>query len=139
MTTTLMEIGGTSTYITSRSPRPAFLLLCKPCPLFPAQTVLLLPQPGLARHNGPSEPPSAHPFAFILNSISSSLPPLWISNSYLMAPPLCSPTRDLAKMITFNFASSARAHLGFKPAIIPECYESDTFTLDSGRWIDFQA
>ncbi|CAA0809738.1 Protein BRASSINAZOLE-RESISTANT 1 [Striga hermonthica] len=102
------------------------------------------------RHNGPVEPPSAHPFVFLVNSISSSLPPLRISNSIPVTPPLSSPTRDPAKMVAFNLealakesmstlkvslyaasapASPARTHLGFTPATIPECEMSSTLPL----------
>ncbi|CAA0813324.1 Protein BRASSINAZOLE-RESISTANT 1 [Striga hermonthica] len=159
---TPMETGGTSANITpcsSRNPSPPSSYFASPIPSYqPSPSSSSFPSP--ARHNGPTEPPSsAHPFAFLLNSISSSLPPLRISNSAPVTPPLSSPTRDPSKMVTFNLealakesmsalkvpfyaasapASPSRAHLGFTPATIPECDESDTSTVDSGRWMNFQ-
>ncbi|GER42454.1 brassinosteroid signalling positive regulator family protein, partial [Striga asiatica] len=150
-----MEIGGTSANITpssSRNPSPPSSYFASPIPSYqPSPSSSSFPSP--AHHNGPTEPPSSHPFAFLLNSISSSLPPLRISNSAPVTPPLSSPTRDPSKMVTFNLesmsalkgpfyaasapASPARTHFGFTPATIPECDESDTSTVDSGRWMNF--
>ncbi|CBI17568.3 unnamed protein product, partial [Vitis vinifera] len=93
----------------------------------------------------------AHP------SIPTSLPPLRISNSAPVTPPLSSPTSRGSKrkpdwesfsngsLNSFRhplFAVSApssptrRNHL--TPATIPECDESDASTVDSGRWVSFQ-
>ncbi|KAK6130971.1 hypothetical protein DH2020_035286 [Rehmannia glutinosa] len=154
---TPMEIGGTSTNITpssSRNPSPPSSYFASPIPSYqPSPSSSSFPSPS--RQNG-NPPP--HPFAFLLNSLPSSLPPLRISNSAPVTPPLSSPTRNpkqtfnletLAKesMSALNipfFAASApasptRVHLNFTPATIPECDESDSSTVDSGRWMNFQA
>ncbi|KAK7383060.1 hypothetical protein VNO78_28726 [Psophocarpus tetragonolobus] len=93
-----------------------------------------------------------------IRNASLSLPPLRISNSAPVTPPLSSPTlrnpkpiptwESIAKesMASFNypfFAASAPAspthnHL-YTPATIPECDESDTSTGESGQWVKFQA
>ncbi|XP_010060920.2 protein BRASSINAZOLE-RESISTANT 1 [Eucalyptus grandis] len=94
---------------------------------------------------------------YLRNAIPSSLPPLRISNSAPVTPPLSSPTsrnpkpvpnwEAIAKqsMAAFNypiFAASAPAsptrNRRLTPATIPECDESDTSTVDSGQWINFQ-
>ncbi|WVY91123.1 hypothetical protein V8G54_036637 [Vigna mungo] len=93
-----------------------------------------------------------------IRNASLSLPPLRISNSAPVTPPLSSPTsrnpkpiptwESIAKesMASFNyplFAASAPAspthrHL-YTPATIPECDESDTSTCESNQWMKFQA
>ncbi|RDX83670.1 Protein BRASSINAZOLE-RESISTANT 1, partial [Mucuna pruriens] len=93
-----------------------------------------------------------------IRNASLSLPPLRISNSAPVTPPLSSPTsrnpkpiptwEAIAKesMASFSypfFAASAPAspthrHL-YTPATIPECDESDTSTSESGQWVKFQA
>ncbi|KAF7817559.1 protein BRASSINAZOLE-RESISTANT 1-like [Senna tora] len=90
--------------------------------------------------------------------IPASLPPLRISNSAPVTPPLSSPTSRNSKpipiwesivkesMASFShpfFAASAPAspthrHL-YTPATIPECDESNTSTIESGQWMNFQA
>ncbi|CAL5205335.1 unnamed protein product [Lathyrus oleraceus] len=88
-----------------------------------------------------------------------SLPPLRISNSAPVTPPISSPTsRNPKPMIptwdsiakasitSFNhpfFAASAPSspshrHL-YTPPTIPECDESDTSTVESNQWLNFQA
>lgn len=95
---------------------------------------------------------------YIHNVIPGSLPPLRISNSAPVTPPLSSPTsrnpkpiptwESIAKesMTSFNypfFAASAPASPThrqlYTPATIPECDESDTSTIESGQWLKFQA
>ncbi|XLR29142.1 hypothetical protein S83_057042 [Arachis hypogaea] len=96
---------------------------------------------------------------YLRNAIPASLPPLRISNSAPVTPPLSSPTsrnpkpiptwEAIAKesMSSFSypfFAASAPAsptHRQFyTPATIPECDESDTSsTIESGQWLKFQA
>ncbi|KAL7117222.1 hypothetical protein ACP275_03G059400 [Erythranthe tilingii] len=152
-----MEIGGTSTNITpssSRNPSPPSSYFASPIPSYQ-------PSPN-------SSPPrnNANPFAFLLNSIPASLPPLRISNSAPITPPMSSPTRheqqqqqkrtkqqqqiftleSISAMNMMNmpfFAASAPASptrgRRFTPATIPECDESDTSTIDSGQWMNFQA
>lgn len=148
-----MEIGGTSANITpssSRNPSPPSSYFASPIPSYQ-------PSPSSSSFPSPNRNDASHPFAFLLNSIPSSLPPLRISSSAPVTPPLSSPTRvpkqtftleTLAKqsMSALNipfFAASApasptRIHR-FTPATIPECDESDTSTVDSGRWMNFQA
>ncbi|XP_009587721.1 protein BRASSINAZOLE-RESISTANT 1-like [Nicotiana tomentosiformis] len=152
---TPMEIGGTSANITpsaSRNPSPPSSHFASPIPSYqPSPTSSSFPSPSRAYANI-----SSYPFAFLHNVIPSSLPPLRISNSAPVTPPLSSPTRHpkqtfnletLAKesMSALNFpffAASAPASptrgQRFTPPTIPECDESDTSTIDSGQWINFQ-
>ncbi|KAG7034165.1 BES1/BZR1-like protein 2 [Cucurbita argyrosperma subsp. argyrosperma] len=97
------------------------------------------------------------PFLQNISSIPANLPPLRISNSAPVTPPLSSPTSRGSKrkpdwesipnsyVTSFRhpfFAVSApssptRCH-HLTPATIPECDESDASTVDSGRWVSFQ-
>ncbi|KAJ8541029.1 hypothetical protein K7X08_001845 [Anisodus acutangulus] len=152
---TPMEIGGTSANITpssSRHPSPPSSYFASPIPSYqPSPTSSSFPSPSRGNANMPP-----HPFAFLHSSIPSSLPPLRISNSAPVTPPLSSPTR-LPKQ-TFNLETLARESMSalnipffaasaptsptrgqrFTPATIPECDESDTSTIDSGQWMSFQ-
>lgn len=83
-----------------------------------------------------------------------NLPPLRISNSAPVTPPLSSPTCRPAKMLKPDWATYANSfhHPIFAasepssptrrnghPAPIPECDESDASTVDSDRWgVNFQ-
>ncbi|KAL0366126.1 UNVERIFIED_CONTAM: protein BRASSINAZOLE-RESISTANT 1 [Sesamum radiatum] len=100
-----MEIGGTSTNITpssSRNPSPPSSYFASPIPSYqPSPSSSSFPSPS--RHDGNGPP---HPFGFLLNSMPSSLPPLRISNSAPVTPPLSSPTR-LPKQ-TFNLETLAK-------------------------------
>uniref|UniRef100_A0A1D1XPE8 Protein BZR1 homolog n=1 Tax=Anthurium amnicola TaxID=1678845 RepID=A0A1D1XPE8_9ARAE len=89
----------------------------------------------------------------------SSLPPLRISSSAPVTPPLSSPTAssrppglrrpgwDFPAAFRHPLFSAsapasptrARHHHPHHPATIPECDESDGSTVDSGRWVCFQA
>ncbi|MBA0595457.1 hypothetical protein Gorai_012326, partial [Gossypium raimondii] len=110
------------------------------------------PSPTRTDANNPS---SLLPF--LRSAIPSSLPPLRISNSAPVTPPLSSPTsrnpkpipnwEAIAKesMASFNYpfyavsAPASPTHRHFHaPATIPECDESDTSTVESGQWISFQ-
>ncbi|XP_027094374.1 protein BRASSINAZOLE-RESISTANT 1 [Coffea eugenioides] len=150
-----IEIGSTSANITpssSRNPSPPSSYFASPIPSYqPSPLSSSCPSPTRQEPNMAS-----HPFAFLRNSIPSSLPPLRISNSAPVTPPLSSPTRlpkqifnleALAKesMNALNipfFAASAPASptrgQRFTPATIPECDESDSSTIDSGQWMNFQ-
>lgn len=152
---TPMEIGGTSANITpssSRHPSPPSSYFASPIPSYqPSPTSSSFPSPSRGDANM-----SSHPFAFLHSSIPSSLPPLRISNSAPVTPPLSSPTR-LPKQ-TFNLETLARESMSalnipffaasaptsptrgqrFTPATIPECDESDSSTIDSGQWMSFQ-
>lgn len=149
------EMGGTSANITpssSRNPSPPSSYFASPIPSYqPSPLSSSCPSPTRLDPNT-----APHPFAFLRNSIPSTLPPLRISNSAPVTPPLSSPTR--LPMQTFNletlakesmsalnipfFAASAPASptrgQRFTPATIPECDESDSSTIDSGQWMNFQ-
>ncbi|KAI3688909.1 hypothetical protein L2E82_46841 [Cichorium intybus] len=134
-----MEFGSTSTNTTPCSSR-------KPSP--PSSS---FPSPSHFDMNQTSN----HPFTFFRDSIPSSLPPLRISNSAPVTPPLSSPTskppqnnhliwESFAKqsITSFNlpyFASSAPTsptrHQRFTPFTIPECDESGCSTIDSCQWV----
>ncbi|VFR03659.1 unnamed protein product [Cuscuta campestris] len=149
---TPMEIGGTSANITptsSGNPSPPSSYFASPVPSYqPSPLSSSCPSPT----RGGEPMMSSHPFAFLHNSIPSSLlPPLRISNSAPVTPPISSPTR--APKLPFNmesisalnniplFASApsspTRGRRRF-PATIPECDESDASTTDSGQWTRFQ-
>ncbi|KAL7603947.1 protein BRASSINAZOLE-RESISTANT 1 [Lactuca sativa] len=145
-----IETGGTSTTTTpcsSQKPSPPSSSFPSPIPSY---------QCSPSSSSFPS--PSSNPFAFLRNTIPSSLPPLRISNSAPVTPPLSSPTSKFPKpnnlnwesftkqsISSFNlpfFASSAptsptRSHR-FTPATIPECDESDCSTIDSCQWLRFK-
>ncbi|CAI9771439.1 unnamed protein product [Fraxinus pennsylvanica] len=151
-----MEMGGTSTNITpisSRNPSPPSSYFASPIPSY---------QPNPSSSSFPSQSwlsanTSLPSFAFLHNSIPSSLPPLRISNSAPVTPPLSSPTRlpnqsfdfeSLPKesMAALNipfFATSApvsparwqRLH----PATITECDKSNPSTTASRQWMNFRA
>ncbi|GFP92708.1 protein brassinazole-resistant 1 [Phtheirospermum japonicum] len=143
--TTYRKIGGTSTHITpssSRNPSPPSSYFASPIPSYqPSPSSSSFPSPS--RH----DPPPSHPFAFLLNSIPNpSLPPLRISNSAPVTPPLSSPTRhnhhqqqQHQSKQTLNAPASPIRGRRFTPMTIPECDESDTSTIDSGQWMNFQA
>ncbi|PHU25055.1 BES1/BZR1 -like protein 2 [Capsicum chinense] len=96
------------------------------------------------------------PFLHNLASIPSTLPPLRISNSAPVTPPLSSPTRgskpkpiweslSRGPLHSFHhplFAASAPSsptrRQYSKPATIPECDESDAAPVESARWVSFQ-
>eukprot|EP00268_Persea_americana_P008264 TRINITY_DN13190_c0_g1_i2.p1 TRINITY_DN13190_c0_g1~~TRINITY_DN13190_c0_g1_i2.p1 ORF type:complete len:319 (-),score=74.37 TRINITY_DN13190_c0_g1_i2:606-1562(-) len=152
------EIAGASTNITpssSHQPSPQSSSFPSPVPSYHASpSSSSFPSPSHFDANASSY---LLPFLRNLATIPSSLPPLRISNSAPVTPPLSSPTsrgpklkpdwESLANgsMAAFRhplFAASApssptRRHL-FAPATIPECDESDASTVDSGRWVSFQ-
>ncbi|XP_042040131.1 BES1/BZR1 homolog protein 2-like [Salvia splendens] len=101
--------------------------------------------------------PTSYILPFLHNfSIPSALPPLRISNSAPVTPPLSSPTRNsklklnwesipkgpLNSFVPSIFAASAPSsptrRRRFTPAPIPECDESDISVADSARWVSFQ-
>ncbi|XP_059636494.1 protein BRASSINAZOLE-RESISTANT 1 [Cornus florida] len=144
------EMGGTSTNIT---PSPPSSYFPSPIPSYqPSPSSSSFPSPSRLDANA-----SSQAFAFLRNSIPSSFPPLRISNSAPVTPPLSSPNSRLPKQ-TFNWESIAKqsmASLNYPyfaasapasptrcqrttPPTIPECDESDTSTVDSCRWVTFQ-
>ncbi|KAL5752756.1 hypothetical protein ACOSP7_022948 [Xanthoceras sorbifolium] len=103
--------------------------------------------------------PSTYLLPFLQNiaSIPTNLPPLRISNSAPVTPPLSSPTSRGTKakadweslsnaslnafrnpLFVLSAPSSPSRRHHFTPATIPECDESDASTVDSGRWVSFQ-
>ncbi|XP_042495251.1 protein BZR1 homolog 1-like isoform X2 [Macadamia integrifolia] len=155
------EFAGTSTNISpcsSHQPSPASSSFPSPVPSYHASPVSSsFPSPS--RYDANASSSYLLPFLRNLASIPSSLPPLRISNSAPVTPPLSSPTNRTPKMrpdwgdslsnsssmASFRhplFAASAPAsptrRQHFHPATIPECDESDTSTVDSGRWVSFQ-
>ncbi|GAA0172417.1 hypothetical protein LIER_26250 [Lithospermum erythrorhizon] len=150
-----MDMGGYSANITpssSRNPSPPMSYFASPIHSYqPSPTSSSFPSPTRLDSNMPS-----HPFAFLRNAIPSSLPPLWISNSAPVTPPISSPTRDAKRIFSLEtlakgsmaalnvpfFAASApasptRVH-HFTPATIPECNESEISSIDSCQWMNFQ-
>lgn len=156
------EIGGMSTNVSSCSsiqPSPMSSSFPSPIPSYNASpSSSSFPSPS--RCENPPNPSSyILPFLCNLASVPSSLPPLRISNSAPVTPPLSSPTSKGTKrkpdwamlsagaLESFRhplFAASAPSsptrgrHQFFHPATIPECDESDASTIDSGRWVSFQ-
>ncbi|XP_044475849.1 protein BRASSINAZOLE-RESISTANT 1-like [Mangifera indica] len=143
-----IDIASTSTRITpysSQNPSPLSSAFQSPVPSYPSS-------PTRADPNN-----SANLFPLLRNVIPSSLPPLRISNSAPVTPPLSSPTKhpkpipnfdSIAKesMSAFNYpfyaisapASPIHRQLYAPAATIHECDESDSSTVDSGHWISFQ-
>ncbi|XP_078430384.1 BES1/BZR1 homolog 1 [Wolffia australiana] len=110
------------------------------------------PSPAPSCHGSPSRGESSanpnldasHLLPFLRNI--SSLPPLRISTSAPVTPPLSSPTSSRPPKLRRPdwggpplFAASAPASPARRPAAIAECDESDGSTVDSGRWVSFQA
>ncbi|KAK6150944.1 hypothetical protein DH2020_015876 [Rehmannia glutinosa] len=110
--------------------------------------------PSPSRCDGPTS--YILPFLRNLASIPSSLPPLRISNSAPVTPPLSSPTRSskpkphwesisnrslnsfLHPFVAASAPSSPTRRRRFTPIPIPECDESDVSTVNSARWVSFQ-
>jgi brassinosteroid resistant 1/2 len=152
------EIAGTSANLSACSslqPSPQSSNFVSPVPSYHASpSSSSFPSPTRFDAN-----PSCYLLPFLRNiaSIPTNLPPLRISNSAPVTPPLSSPTSrgskrkpdweslSNASLNAFRhppFAASApasptrRHHI--TPATIPECDESDASTVDSGRWVSFQ-
>ncbi|KAK7351692.1 hypothetical protein VNO77_11313 [Canavalia gladiata] len=145
---------GTSTRNTpfsSQNPSPLSSLFPSPIPSYQVSpSSSSFPSPSRLDANNAS-----NLIPYIRNVFPASLPPLRISNSAPVTPPLSSPTSrnpkpiptwdSIAKASSFNhpfFAASAPAspthrHL-YTPPTIPECDESDTSTVESGQWLNFQ-
>uniref|UniRef100_A0A2P2JRK2 Protein BZR1 homolog n=1 Tax=Rhizophora mucronata TaxID=61149 RepID=A0A2P2JRK2_RHIMU len=151
------EIGGTPTNISACSslqPSPQSSNFTSPVPSYHASpSSSSFPSP--TRFDGN---PSTYLLPFLRNiaSIPANLPPLRISNSAPVTPPLSSPTRSskpkpdwesLSNGSLNSFGhpfcavsapSSPTRRRHPPPATIPECDESDD-TVESGRWVSFQA
>ncbi|KAK1422237.1 hypothetical protein QVD17_25207 [Tagetes erecta] len=101
---------------------------------------------------------NSSPYAYFQNVVPSSLPPLRISNSAPVTPPLSSPTSKFPKPNNFSWETFAKESISsfnlpflassaptsptkyqrFTPATIPECDESDCSTIDSCKWVRFK-
>ncbi|CAN0872699.1 Protein BRASSINAZOLE-RESISTANT 1 [Linum grandiflorum] len=151
-----MDIGGSSARVTpysSQNASPMSSLFPSPIPSYQVSpSSSSFPSPSRVENN----PPSAI-FPFF-----RTLPPLRISNSAPVTPPISSPNsrnknpilpnldsiarQSMASLNKFNYPlyaasapSSPTHHRQFHaPATIPECDESDTSsTVESGQWISF--
>ncbi|KAF7829698.1 protein BRASSINAZOLE-RESISTANT 1-like [Senna tora] len=136
------DVGGSSrknTPFSSQNPSPL-------SSSFPSPTSSSFPSPSRLDPNSAS-----NLIPYIHNVINPvSLPPLRISNSAPVTPPLSSPTSRNHKPIptwdSFNYplfavsapASPTHRHL-YTPPTIPECDESNTSTIDSSQWLNFHS
>lgn len=155
-----IDAGTSSTKITafsSQNPSPLSSSFPSPIPSYqvsPSSSSF----PSPSGFDGGYNP--THLIPYLRNAIPSSLPPLRISSSAPVTPPLSSPTSKNPKpipnweaiakesMASFSYpfcavsapASPTRHQLHFPAAApIPECDESDTSsTVDSGQWVSFQ-
>lgn len=151
-----IDIVGTSTRVSPYSSQnPSQLSSSFPSPI-PSYQVSpsssSFPSPTRADNNA-----SSNLLPFLRSAIPLSLPPLRISNSAPVTPPLSSPTSRNPKpipnwdfiakqsMASLNYpfyavsAPTSPTHRQFHaPATIPECDESDSSTVESGQWISFQ-
>ncbi|KAL5558093.1 hypothetical protein UlMin_034304 [Ulmus minor] len=154
-----IDVAGTSsarmTPYTSQNPSPMSSAFQSPIPSYqvsPSSSSF----PSPSRVDGSYNASNLMPY--LRSAMPSSLPPLRISNSAPVTPPLSSPNsrnpkpipnwESIAKesMASFNYpfyavsapASPTRQQLHFATATIPECDESDTSTVDSGQWVSFQ-
>ncbi|XAR61796.1 hypothetical protein NMG60_11016314 [Bertholletia excelsa] len=160
------DLLGTSTNITPSSSQ-------KPSPQsssFPSPIPSYQPSPSSSSFPSPSRLDANYPcnvFAFLQNAIPSSLPPLRISNSAPVTPPLPSPTSRPPKHHKPNWESLAKESMALfnrypnpypypfcaasapasptrsrrvAPATIPEIDESDSSTVDShsSHWMSFE-
>ncbi|KAI4325826.1 hypothetical protein MLD38_031189 [Melastoma candidum] len=148
---------GTPTNISACSsiqPSPQSSAFPSPAPSYPTSpTSSSFPSPTRFDAN-----PSSYLLPILRNiasSPSNNLPPLRISSSAPITPPLSSPTRnskpkplwESIPRISFSsfhqqpFATSAPSSPGRKrnhtPPTIPECDESEISMVDSGRWTRF--
>ncbi|GAB2282514.1 BES1/BZR1 protein 2 [Dionaea muscipula] len=153
---------GTSTNISgcsSAQQSPQSSAYPSPVPSYHASpTSSSFPSPSRYDHaNNPSS--YLLPFLQNLGSIPTNLPPLRISSSAPVTPPISSPKRKLADnwepfsnnigslrasvrhhpILAASAPSSPTRRNHLTPPTIPECDESDASTVDSDRWVGFQA
>ncbi|XP_057528573.1 BES1/BZR1 homolog protein 2 [Amaranthus tricolor] len=160
-----MEMAGTSANISACSslqPSPQSSAYPSPIPSYHASpTSSSFPSPSRYDSN-----PSTYLLPFLRNlaSIPTNLPPIRISNSAPVTPPLSSPTSKGSKRkadweslsnsngsgsnsqqsachpaFAVSAPSSPTRRNNITPLTIPECDESDASTVDSGRWFSFQS
>ncbi|XLR07628.1 hypothetical protein S83_035566, partial [Arachis hypogaea] len=152
------EIGGTPANMSgcsSLQPSPQSSAFPSLVPSYHASpTSLSFPSPSRIDPNLQNPSSFLLPFIHNITSIPTNLPPLRISNSAPVTPPLSSPTSggskrkadfesrsNVSSLNSFRhplFAVSApsspsRRHQ-LATSTIPECDESDASTVDSGRW-----
>ncbi|KAE8703802.1 Protein BRASSINAZOLE-RESISTANT 1 [Hibiscus syriacus] len=152
------ELAGTSTNISACSslqPSPQSSSFPSPVPSYHASpSSSLCPSPTRFDSN-----PSNYllPFLHNIAAIPNNLPPLRISNSAPVTPPLSSPTSRGSKpkadwehlsngslnsirhpLFATSAPSSPPRRHHHAPATIPECDESDASTVGCGRWMSFQ-
>ncbi|RYR29681.1 hypothetical protein Ahy_B01g054131 [Arachis hypogaea] len=157
------EIGGTPANMSgcsSLQPSPQSSAFPSLVPSYHASpTSLSFPSPSRIDPNLQNPSSFLLPFIHNITSIPTNLPPLRISNSAPVTPPLSSPTSggskrkadfesrsNVSSLNSFRhplFAVSApsspsRRHQ-LATSTIPECDESDASTVDSGRWGYLQA
>ncbi|KAL1566570.1 BES1/BZR1 protein 2 [Salvia divinorum] len=143
-----MMISANNSVCSSMQPSPNSSAFPSPIPSYQAS-------PASSSFPSPSRDgnPTSYILPFLHNlSIPSALPPLRISNSAPVTPPLSSPTRNSKPKLNWEsipkgplnsftpsiFAASAPSsptrRRRFAPAPIPECDESDISVADSARW-----
>lgn len=151
-----IDIVGSSTRVTpfsSQNPSPLSSAFASPIHSYQVSpSSSSFPSPSRVENNQ-----SSNLLPFIRDAIPMSLPPLRISNSAPVTPPLSSPTSRNPKPVP-NWESIARQSMTslnypfyamsapasptrrqfHAPAPIPECDESDSSTIESGQWISFQ-
>ncbi|XP_057755602.1 BES1/BZR1 homolog protein 2-like [Arachis stenosperma] len=159
------EIGGTPVNMSgcsSLQPSPQSSTLLSPVPSYHASpTSSSFPSPSRIDPNLQNPSSFLLPFIHNITSILTKLPPLRISNSASVTPPLSSPTstsRGSKRKADFEFLSNVSSLNSFRHPLftvstpssppcrrhqlatstIPECDESDASTVDSGRWVSFQ-
>ncbi|RDX68770.1 BES1/BZR1-like protein 2, partial [Mucuna pruriens] len=149
------EIGGTPPNMSACSsiqPSPQSSAFPSPVPSYHASpTSSSFPSPTRMDGNASS---FLIPFIRNITSIPTNLPPLRISNSAPVTPPLSSPRSSKRKADFDSLSNASHRHLPFATSApssptrrhqvvtctIPECDESDASTVDSasGRWVSFQ-
>uniref|UniRef100_A0A0E0I2U3 Protein BZR1 homolog n=2 Tax=Oryza TaxID=4527 RepID=A0A0E0I2U3_ORYNI len=137
------------------SPCSSTQLLSAPSSSFPSPVPSYHASPASSSFPSPSriDNPSASCLLPFLRGLPN-LPPLRVSSSAPVTPPLSSPTASRPPKIRkpdwdvdpfrhpfFAVSAPASPTRGRRlehPDTIPECDESDVSTVDSGRWISFQ-
>ncbi|XP_062188256.1 protein BZR1 homolog 1 [Phragmites australis] len=141
------------------SPCSSSQLMSAPSSSFPSPVPSYHGSPASSSFPSPTRHDSNHPSASSLLPFLRglpNLPPLRVSSSAPVTPPLSSPTASRPPKVRkpdwdsvvdpFRHpffavsapASPTRARRREHPDTIPECDESDVSTVDSGRWISFQ-
>ncbi|XLR11369.1 hypothetical protein HN51_048106 [Arachis hypogaea] len=143
----------------SLQPSPQASTFPSPVPSYHASpTSSSFPNPSRIDRNLQNPSSFLLPFIHNITSIPTNLPPLRISNSAPVTPPLSSPTsRGSKRKADFESLSNVSSLNSFRHPLfsvsapsspfrrhqlatstIPECDESDASTVDSGRWVSFQ-